>query len=67
MLTDFMSDLNFMVTLLDFFIAGSETTSTTLMWSVFLFALHPESQEKAAKEIKDRVGSREVLLEDRPQ
>ena len=56
-----------MATLLDLFIAGSETTSTTLMWAFFLLAQHPESQEKIAKEVKGRVGSREVLLEDRPQ
>ena len=61
------TDLNFIITLLDLFVAGSETTSTTLMWSFFLLAQHPQSQEKVAQEIKARVGSREVLLEDRPQ
>ena len=59
--------MNFCVTLLDLFVAGSETTSTTLMWSYFLLAQHLEAQEKVAQEIKARVGSREVLLEDRPQ
>ena len=64
---NYLADMNFMATLLDLFAAGSETTSTTLMWSYFLLALHPEAQEKVANEIKARAGSREVLLEDRPQ
>ena len=38
---------------LDFFAAGSETTSTTLVWSVMYMALYPEVQEKCQKEIDE--------------
>ncbi|XP_059158387.1 cytochrome P450 2U1-like [Physella acuta] len=41
----------------DLFAAGSETTSTTLMWAM-LYALHyPETQEKIYQEIVDNVGT----------
>ncbi|TRY78879.1 hypothetical protein TCAL_12652 [Tigriopus californicus] len=42
---------------LDFFLAGSETTSTTLTWSVILMAIHPEIQEKCYQEIHQTIGS----------
>ena len=38
---------------LDFFAAGSETTSTTLAWSVMYMALYPEVQEKCQNEIDE--------------
>uniref|UniRef100_A0A8C6X477 Uncharacterized protein n=1 Tax=Naja naja TaxID=35670 RepID=A0A8C6X477_NAJNA len=37
----------------DFFGAGTETTFTTIMWALLLFANHPDIQEKVQKEIKD--------------
>ncbi|XP_059158374.1 cytochrome P450 2U1-like [Physella acuta] len=41
----------------DLFAAGTETTSTTLMWAM-LYALHyPETQEKIYQEIVDSVGT----------
>ncbi|KAL8188162.1 UNVERIFIED_CONTAM: hypothetical protein K2H54_062269 [Gekko kuhli] len=41
----------------DFFIAGTDTTATTLQWAVFLMATHPEIQEKVQKELEDVFGS----------
>ncbi|KAG8136264.1 putative Cytochrome P450 2J5-like protein [Naja naja] len=37
----------------DFFGGGTETTFTTIMWALLLFANHPDIQEKVQKEIKD--------------
>lgn len=56
------SDSNFhreqLVTVcLDFFLAGAETTSTTLTWSVMLMALYPKIQEKCYEEIQKVIGS----------
>uniref|UniRef100_A0A8C8TD51 Cytochrome P450 2J3-like n=1 Tax=Peromyscus maniculatus bairdii TaxID=230844 RepID=A0A8C8TD51_PERMB len=39
---------------LDLFLAGTETTSTTLRWALLYMALNPEVQEKVQAEI-DRV------------
>lgn len=50
----------------DFFVAGGETTATTLRWAVLLLSYHPEVQIKMQEEI-DRVIGRERLptLDDR--
>merc|ERR1712080_74701 len=37
--------------LLDLFIAGSETTSTTLTWAVLYMARYPEVQQKVQEEL----------------
>ncbi|XP_067322307.1 cytochrome P450 2J2-like [Anolis sagrei] len=37
----------------DFFIAGTETTATSLKWAILLLANHPDIQDKAYKEIED--------------
>ncbi|XP_070609860.1 cytochrome P450 2J4-like [Erythrolamprus reginae] len=39
--------------IVDFFIAGTETTATTLQWALLLMVAYPEIQEKVRKEIED--------------
>uniref|UniRef100_A0A670Z4M3 Uncharacterized protein n=1 Tax=Pseudonaja textilis TaxID=8673 RepID=A0A670Z4M3_PSETE len=39
--------------IVDFFIAGTETTATTLQWALILMVAYPEIQEKVRKEIED--------------
>ncbi|KAK9401387.1 cytochrome P450 2D6-like [Crotalus adamanteus] len=39
--------------IVDFFIAGTETTATTLQWALLLMVAYPEVQEKVRKEIED--------------
>ncbi|XP_791794.1 cytochrome P450 2C15 [Strongylocentrotus purpuratus] len=41
----------------DFFLAGTETTSTTLLWAFLFMAGHPEVQEKIVAEINSVIGS----------
>ncbi|KAK6033835.1 unspecific monooxygenase [Cooperia oncophora] len=41
---------------MDFFLAGMETTTTTLRWSSLLLAAHPEVQEKMRDEILSVIG-----------
>ncbi|XP_021956777.1 cytochrome P450 2J3 [Folsomia candida] len=58
---------NLVYTMLDLFIAGAETTSTTLTWMFLLLALNPQPQEKLFEEIDSVVGkSRLPSLHDRP-
>ena len=40
-------------TCLDFFLAGSETTGTTLTWAIMHMALNPEIQRKCQAEIDE--------------
>ena len=49
----------------DFFLAGAETTSTTLTWAILFMTLNPEVQEKCAKEIETVLGSRVPNQSDR--
>jgi len=54
-------------TLMDLFLAGSETTSTTLTWAVLLMVRHPQAQSKVQSELDSVVGrARLPSLSDRP-
>ena len=48
-------------TLLDLFLAGSETTSTTLTWAVLYMAREPQVQKKVQAEINDVVGNARIV------
>lgn len=51
---------------LDLFVAGSETTSTTLRWAFLYMAKYPEVQEKVQAEIDSVIGqSKRPSLDDR--
>ncbi|XP_015745762.1 cytochrome P450 2D17-like, partial [Python bivittatus] len=41
----------------DLFVAGTETTSTTLHWALLIMAIHLDIQDKVHKEIEDVLGS----------
>nr|AKH03518.1 cytochrome P450 3083A1 [Paracyclopina nana] len=50
--------------LLDLFIGGIETTGTSLTWSVYFLAKHPEMQRKLQEELDAVVGNKSVRLAD---
>lgn len=53
--------------MMDLFLAGTETTATTMTWAILYLSQHPEIQEKMHKEILEHVGTdRPPVLADRP-
>ena len=49
-------ELNLLNVLLDLFIAGSETTSNTMNWSMLYMVLNPEIQDKVRQELDGTIG-----------
>jgi cytochrome P450 len=49
--------------LIDLFMAGMETTSSSLMWTFLFFLHHPDVQEKVHKEL-DEVYFNKYILND---
>lgn len=45
--------------ILNFIIAGKDTTGTTLSWFIYMMCKHPDIQEKIAQEIKDATNIKE--------
>jgi len=59
-------DDNLVVSMGDLFVAGGETTATTLRWAFLLLSWHPEIQKKLQDEIDSVVGPERLpTLEDR--
>eukprot|EP01090_Pellita_catalonica_P010745 TRINITY_DN2218_c0_g1_i1.p1 TRINITY_DN2218_c0_g1~~TRINITY_DN2218_c0_g1_i1.p1 ORF type:complete len:478 (+),score=58.26 TRINITY_DN2218_c0_g1_i1:37-1470(+) len=50
--------------LMNFFIAGRDTTAILLSWTTYLLLEHPEEMEKLVKEIEEVVGDRVPTSED---
>ncbi|ESO99391.1 hypothetical protein LOTGIDRAFT_231056 [Lottia gigantea] len=49
--------INLKMAIGDLFVAGTETTSTTILWSILYFLHYPQVYQKCYKEIQDVVGS----------
>ena len=61
------SEAGLLVTAMDLFSAGSETTSTTLAWAVCYLVTQPGVQTRVQAEIDRVLGQRPPSLEDRPR
>ncbi|XP_055995224.1 cytochrome P450 2U1-like [Ostrea edulis] len=62
---DALTDTDLFQTIFDLYVAGSETTATSLMW-IFLFMIkYPEVQTRCREDIKKVTGNRQVTLKDR--
>ena len=60
-----LTDMNMEMILADLFVAGAETTTTTLHWSIAYLVTWPEVQQKIAEERKRVIGDRQPCLKDR--
>ncbi|XP_074552020.1 cytochrome P450 2K1-like [Halichoeres trimaculatus] len=56
---------NLLVTVVNLFAAGTDTTSATLRYGLLLMAKYPKIQDKVQDEMNRVVGSRQVRVEDR--
>lgn len=45
--------------ILNFIIAGKDTTAATLSWFIYMLCKHPSIQEKIAQEIREATGMKE--------
>ncbi|XP_067312750.1 cytochrome P450 2K6-like [Pseudorasbora parva] len=57
--------LNLHYTINNLFAAGTDTTATTLRWSLLLMAKYPEIQDEVQDEIGRVIGGRQPVVEDR--
>ncbi|XP_063057368.1 cytochrome P450 2J2-like [Engraulis encrasicolus] len=53
---DDFTESNLVMNSLDLFLAGTETTSTTLLWALVLLIKHPDVQKKVQSEIDTVIG-----------
>ncbi|XP_077985288.1 cytochrome P450 2U1-like [Glandiceps talaboti] len=64
---EIFSESELKYTLVDLFVAGTETTATTLKWALLFMILYPDIQEQVFEEINQVVGeSRRPNLKDTP-
>ncbi|XP_039905634.1 cytochrome P450 2K1-like [Simochromis diagramma] len=59
------SEENLIFTVIDLFVAGTDTTADTLRWGLLLMAKYPHIQEQVHEELRHVVGSRKVSADDR--
>ena len=63
-LDDNFNEEQLVVECLDFFEAGAETTSTTLLWAVLMMSLNPNVQARCQLEVQDKIGTRSPTIDD---
>ncbi|KAI3364590.1 hypothetical protein L3Q82_011375 [Scortum barcoo] len=61
----YFHDENLMMTVLNLFTAGTDTTATTLRWGLLLMVKYPKIQDQVQKELSRVIGGRQVQMEDR--
>lgn len=55
------TDSQLIASVVNLFLAGSDTTATTLRWAIFILAHHPEIQEQVHDEIRKQTGGQSLL------
>ncbi|KAK6189768.1 hypothetical protein SNE40_001764 [Patella caerulea] len=63
----YLNEDQLVASIFDLFVAGTETTSTIILWTILYFLHHPNIQANCYKEIQDVVGSgRLPSIKDKP-
>nr|XP_008261254.2 cytochrome P450 2K6 [Oryctolagus cuniculus] len=65
--TDYFSDANLVALVSNLFVAGTETTASTLRWAILLMVRYPDVQKKVYDEITKVVGSAQPRIAHRTQ
>lgn len=61
------TEINLVMCSADLFLAGTDTTATTLLWALVFLIRHPDIQEKVQAEIDNVIGqTRQPSMADRP-
>ncbi|XP_054158509.1 uncharacterized protein LOC128956821 [Oppia nitens] len=61
----YLTDDNLVMAVFDLFIAGTDSSYLTLLWSLLLLAYYPDVQQKLRKEIESIIGDRMPSHDDR--
>ncbi|TRY96431.1 hypothetical protein DNTS_021460 [Danionella cerebrum] len=61
----YFHDENLMMTVMNLFVAGTDTTGTTLRWGLMLMAKYPQIQDRVQEEIDRVIGGRQPVVDDR--
>ncbi|XP_026095981.1 cytochrome P450 2K1-like [Carassius auratus] len=61
----YFHDENLMMSVINLFVAGTDTTGTTLRWGLMLMAKYPHIQDRVQEEIDRVIGGRQPVVEDR--
>ncbi|KAG1966961.1 cytochrome P450 2K1-like [Pimephales promelas] len=61
----YFHDENLIMTVTNLFVAGTDTTGTTLRWGLMLMAKYPHIQDRVHEEIDRVIGGRQPAVEDR--
>ncbi|KAG9264556.1 cytochrome P450 2K1-like [Astyanax mexicanus] len=61
----YFNEKNLIVTVGNLFVAGTDTSGTTLRWGLLLMAKNPHIQDRVHEEIDRVIGGRQVVVEDR--
>ncbi|XP_051995744.1 cytochrome P450 2K1-like isoform X1 [Xyrauchen texanus] len=56
---------NLIMTVVNLFVAGTDTTGTTLRWGLMIMAKYPHIQDRVQEEIDRVIGGRQPMVEDR--
>ncbi|XP_028252415.1 cytochrome P450 2K1-like [Parambassis ranga] len=59
------NDTNLLITVMNLFAAGTETTATTLRWGLLFMARYPKIQDQVQVELRNVIGDRQVRVADR--